>query len=118
MGPGSQVGQALLDDVGQTPAPNEELRSLRDRALAAPLRRSASAPREAQPPFSERKAATALRTRLQSMLAVPRAYDLDRIDLRALRFDPMLRDDLALRQPLEPDLQIAYEWMAASDHCD
>ncbi len=28
-------GQALLDEVGQTPAPNEELRSLRDRANVA-----------------------------------------------------------------------------------
>ncbi len=57
--------------------------ALRDRALAVPLRRSVSPPREAQPPFSERKAATALRSRLQSLLAVPRAYDLDRLDLRA-----------------------------------
>ncbi|RZS53125.1 transglycosylase domain-containing protein [Sphaerotilus mobilis] len=67
----------VMADAGVIPA------TLRDRALAIPLRRSASAPREAQPPFSERKAATALRTRLQAMLAVPRAYDLDRIDLRA-----------------------------------
>lgn len=67
----------VMADAGVIPA------SLRDRALSIPLRRSASAPREVQPPFSERKAATALRTRLQSMLAVPRAYDLDRIDLRA-----------------------------------
>ncbi|MGY0196393.1 transglycosylase domain-containing protein [Leptothrix sp. BB-4] len=67
----------VMADAGVIPA------TLRDRALAIPLRRSASPPREPQPPFSERKAATALRTRLQSLLAVPRAYDLDRLDLRA-----------------------------------
>ncbi|MDP4302975.1 transglycosylase domain-containing protein [Leptothrix discophora] len=67
----------VMADAGVIPT------RLRDRALAIPLRRSVSAPREVQPPFSERKAATALRTRLQGLLAVPRAYDLDRLDLRA-----------------------------------
>lgn len=56
--------------------------ALRDAALATPLQRH-DQPLAIEPPssFVERKAATAMRTRLQGMLGVPRAYDLDRLDL-------------------------------------
>ncbi|MDE2398181.1 MAG: transglycosylase domain-containing protein [Burkholderiales bacterium] len=57
--------------------------ALRDAALPlalAPARRAAPQP---QPVFNERKAATALRAHLQALLAVPHAYDLDRLDLSA-----------------------------------
>lgn len=56
--------------------------ALRDAAL--PLRLAPQA--QSQPPpvsFVERKAVTAARTKLAGLLEVPRAYDLDRLDLRA-----------------------------------
>ena len=55
---------------------------LRDAAL--PLRLELQA--QSQPPpvsFVERKAVTAARAKLSGLLDVPRAYDLDRLDLRA-----------------------------------
>lgn len=55
--------------------------ALRDAALRAPLQRLAKAPERTQISFLERKAATAVRSRLAGMLNVPRAYDLDRLDL-------------------------------------
>jgi membrane peptidoglycan carboxypeptidase len=55
--------------------------ALRDAALAAPLKRLPNPPRESVAPFTERKASTALRSRLSNLLGVPRAYDLDRFDL-------------------------------------
>lgn len=36
--------------------------------------------------------------------------------LSRMQFDPILRDGFRREQPLEPDLQAAYDWMAASDH--
>lgn len=54
---------------------------LRDAALQAPLQRLAKAPERPPISFLERKASTAVRTRLAAMLNVPRAYDLDRLDL-------------------------------------
>ncbi|MBI5067202.1 MAG: NAD(P)H-dependent oxidoreductase [Deltaproteobacteria bacterium] len=42
--------------------------------------------------------------------------EVDRLDLRDLRFDPMLRDDVALEQPLEPDLEQAQRRLAAAEH--
>jgi membrane peptidoglycan carboxypeptidase len=56
--------------------------TLRDAALPLPLQfASASAPAHRGSTFVERKAATALRTRLASLLDVPQAYDLERLDL-------------------------------------
>lgn len=55
--------------------------ALRDAALPVRLQRPARLPAEPAISFTERKAATAVRTRLSAMLDVPRAYDLDRLDL-------------------------------------
>ena len=66
----------VMADVGVIGA------GLRDAAL--PLRLELQA--QSQPPpvsFVERKAVTAARARLSGLLDVPRAYDLDRLDLRA-----------------------------------
>lgn len=57
--------------------------ALRDAALAVRLQRQAQPPPEPAISFTERKAATAVRARLSAMLDVPRAYDLDRLDLAA-----------------------------------
>jgi membrane peptidoglycan carboxypeptidase len=57
--------------------------ALRDAALDQPLQRLARAPERAAVSFLDRKAATALRSRLSGLLNVPRAYDLDRLDLVA-----------------------------------
>jgi membrane peptidoglycan carboxypeptidase len=61
--------------------------SLRDAALPLPLRLQSGAMAAASlvnsAPFSERKAATALRSRLAGLLGVDRLYDLDRLDLQA-----------------------------------
>jgi len=57
---------------------------LRDAAL--PLRLELQVQVQSQPPpvsFVERKAVTAARAKLSGLLGVPRAYDLDRLDLRA-----------------------------------
>jgi membrane peptidoglycan carboxypeptidase len=58
-------------------------RALRDAALPLPLKLRLVPPAEPPVSFVSRKAATALRTRISSMLELPRAYDLDRIDLKA-----------------------------------
>ncbi|ACB35723.1 conserved hypothetical protein [Leptothrix cholodnii SP-6] len=65
----------VMAEAGVIPA------ALRDAALAAPLKRLPNPPRETMAPFTERKASTALRSRLSNLLGVPRAYDLDRLDL-------------------------------------
>jgi len=54
---------------------------LRDAALPIPLKLHAqfTSPRPAS--FAGRKAATAVRGKLQALLAMPRSYDLDRLDL-------------------------------------
>lgn len=65
----------VMADVGVIPP------LLRDLALPLKLslRRQFTAPRPAS--FVESKAANAVRSRLQSLLGVPRSYDLDRLDL-------------------------------------
>lgn len=67
----------LLADAGVVDA------RLRDAAL--PLRLSLQAQRVQMPPvsFVERKASTAMRARLASLLGVARTYELDRLDLSA-----------------------------------
>ena len=59
--------------------------ALRDAALPIKLKlqSQAQAQPDVQGSFVERKAANAMRTRLQSLLDVPRSYDLDRLDLQA-----------------------------------
>ena len=65
----------LLAEAGVIPA------DLRDSALPLALPLLARAAPQAQTAFSDRKAATALRGHLQGLLGMPRAYDLDRLDL-------------------------------------
>ena len=56
---------------------------LRDAALQSPLRQQAQPVAERPNSFVEHKAATAVRGTLSHMLDMPRAYDLDRLDLVA-----------------------------------
>jgi membrane peptidoglycan carboxypeptidase len=56
---------------------------LRDAALAVPLHLRPPLPATPRPDFVQRKAATALRTHISTLLNVPRAYDLERLDLEA-----------------------------------
>jgi membrane peptidoglycan carboxypeptidase len=55
--------------------------ALRDAALAQPLKLQPQLTLERPASFVERKAATAVRTKLQGLLGVQRSYDLDRFDL-------------------------------------
>jgi membrane peptidoglycan carboxypeptidase len=57
--------------------------ALRDAALAAPLHLRPQLPATARPDFVQRKATSALRTHISTLLDVPRAYDLERLDLEA-----------------------------------
>jgi membrane peptidoglycan carboxypeptidase len=57
--------------------------ALRDAALAAPLHLRPELPATARPDFVQRKATSALRTHISTLLGVPRAYDLERLDLEA-----------------------------------
>jgi membrane peptidoglycan carboxypeptidase len=57
--------------------------ALRDAALPIQLKLRTQAPQEVQGSFIDRKAATAVRGKLASVLNIPRSYDLDRLDLRA-----------------------------------
>ncbi len=57
--------------------------ALRDAALALPLQLQTRQSVARSESFVDRKAATLVRTRLQAQLALPRAYDLDRLDLVA-----------------------------------
>jgi membrane peptidoglycan carboxypeptidase len=57
--------------------------SLRDAALPLPLHLRPELPSTPRPDFVQRKAATALRTHISTLLDVPRAYDLERLDLEA-----------------------------------
>jgi membrane peptidoglycan carboxypeptidase len=57
--------------------------SLRDAALPLRLRLKPQLPPTPRPDFVQRKAASALRTHISTLLDVPRAYDLERLDLEA-----------------------------------
>lgn len=57
--------------------------SLRDAALQVPLHLQPSLPAWPRPHFVERKAVNALRGHVSALLDVPRAYDLERLDLEA-----------------------------------
>jgi membrane peptidoglycan carboxypeptidase len=59
-------------------------KALRDAALPIELKLRTLAPQEVQGSFIDRKAATAVRGKLASALDIARAYDLDRLDLRAI----------------------------------
>ncbi|MEK8032133.1 transglycosylase domain-containing protein [Ideonella sp. DXS29W] len=65
----------LLAEAGVIPT------ALRDAALPLKLQPLSRPPAEPPVSFIDRKAATAVRGRLQQMLGMPRAYDLDRLDL-------------------------------------
>ncbi|MBV8470231.1 MAG: transglycosylase domain-containing protein [Burkholderiaceae bacterium] len=67
----------VMTDAGVIPA------ALRDAALPIELKLRTQAPEEMQGSFIDRKAATAVRGKLAIALGMPRAYDLDRLDLRA-----------------------------------
>lgn len=67
----------LLTEAGIIP------KALRDAALPIELKLRTLAPQEVQGSFIDRKAATAVRGKLASALDIARAYDLDRLDLRA-----------------------------------
>ena len=56
---------------------------LRDAALPLRLKLLSQSPLQPAVSFVERKAVTAVRTKLSGLLGVPRAYDLDRLDLVA-----------------------------------
>ncbi|WP_373696532.1 transglycosylase domain-containing protein [Variovorax sp. EBFNA2] len=57
--------------------------ALRDAALPLPLHLQPPLPPTPRPDFVQRKAASALRTHIATLLDVPRAYDLERLDLEA-----------------------------------
>ncbi|CAN7265075.1 transglycosylase domain-containing protein [Variovorax sp. LjRoot290] len=57
--------------------------ALRDAALAVPLQQQAELPAAPRPDFVQRKAVNALRNHVSTLLDVPRAYDLERLDLEA-----------------------------------
>jgi len=57
--------------------------TLRDAALPLPLHLRPELPPTARPDFVQRKATSALRTHISTLLDVPRAYDLERLDLEA-----------------------------------
>ena len=57
--------------------------TLRDAALPLSLHLQPPLPPTPRPDFVQRKAATALRTHIGTLLDVPRAYDLERLDLEA-----------------------------------
>ena len=69
--------------------------SLRDAALAARSTPRQGSMERSQVSFVDRKATTALRTRLSALLGMPRLYDLDRLDLAATTtIDRRLQDDV------------------------
>ncbi|HET9641832.1 MAG TPA: biosynthetic peptidoglycan transglycosylase, partial [Burkholderiaceae bacterium] len=82
------AGEAALNELT-----NSYLRIMADGGIIAPALRDAALPlslklqpqprEEKQVSFVERKATTAVRTKLSASLNVPRAYDLDRLDLTA-----------------------------------
>jgi len=76
---------------------------LRDSALPLALLVQPRAAPPVQPAFTERKAATALRGHLQGLLGMPRAYDLDRLDLAVETplADSVQRSVTALLQSLD-----------------
>jgi membrane peptidoglycan carboxypeptidase len=78
----------VMADAGVIPP------ALRDAALKEPLQLQAGLPPEPPVSFLDRKAATALRAKLQGLLGMPRAYELDRLDLTA-------------HSPLDGEVQLA-----------
>jgi putative NADPH-quinone reductase len=48
--------------------------------------------------------------------ATAAGHEVKLFALSRMNFDPILRDGFRREHPLEPDLQAAYDWMAASDH--
>jgi membrane peptidoglycan carboxypeptidase len=77
LGPLADSYLRVMADAGVIPA------ELRDAALPLKLKLQPQAPPDEPSSFIERKAATAVRGRLSGLLDVPRAYDLDRLDLQA-----------------------------------
>ena len=84
------TGAASVADLAELT--NSYLRVMAEAGIISPALRDAALPlrlelkSQSQPPpvsFVERKAVTAARAKLSSLLDVPRAYDLDRLDLRA-----------------------------------
>ncbi len=90
LGGGGGDGAASLADLADLT--NSYLRVMAEAGVIGPALRDAALPlrlelkSQSQPPpvsFVERKAVTAARAKLSGLLDVPRAYDLDRLDLRA-----------------------------------
>lgn len=80
--------------------------ALRDAALAMPLQRSGRPEPPELADFNQRKAVNALRKHLGSLLAVPDAYALDRLDLQArssLHADVQQAAGAVLRSLGQPD---------------
>jgi membrane peptidoglycan carboxypeptidase len=69
-------GEPVSDSSSRPPSPASQTSAA---LRITPVRAS---PAFARPSFAERKAATAVRGKLQTLLGIPRAYDLDRLDLR------------------------------------
>ena len=84
-------GHLLGDGTGLTRLTDSYLRlmaeagvispSLRDAALPLPLRLQPELPQAPRTDFVQRKAVTAMRTHISTLLEIPRAYDLERLDL-------------------------------------
>jgi membrane peptidoglycan carboxypeptidase len=70
-------------------------RDLAERAVATPLAFLPRAPVNPNPPFTEQKAANAIRTTLMRMLDLSSLYELDRLDLEAdSPIDPALQREV------------------------
>lgn len=71
---------------------------LRDAALPVRLRLLPHSPTEISEPFARRKASATTRSRLSALLGVPRAYDLDRLDLTVVSsVDGQVQRDITRR---------------------
>ncbi|HET7526088.1 MAG TPA: transglycosylase domain-containing protein, partial [Burkholderiaceae bacterium] len=72
--------------------------ALRDAALPVRLRLLSHSPIEIAAPFAWRKASATTRSRLSALLGVPRAYDLDRLDLTVVSsVDGQVQRDITRR---------------------